>query len=159
MTRSAQKKDMIGALVSLATFVIAYFLCREIKAEAAIWPNMICAVGSVLSVVQLLDAALKYKKLPEEAPLTEEQKKAAREKNLHAIEVVIIVALWIFLLDKVGFIVVSSVGTLALMCVTYRPQSKKEWTLYVGVSVVLSVVLWFGFGTLLGARLPSGLLI
>ena len=120
---------------------------------------MICAVGAVLSVAQLIGAAIKYKKLPEEAPLTAEQKKAAHDKTIHAIIVVAIVAMWIFLLDKVGFIVVSSLGTLALMCVTYRPQTKKEWALYVGISIALSIILWFGFGQLLGARLPSGFLI
>ena len=159
MTRSMQKKDIIGAIVSLFLFVFAYFMCKELKAEAALWPNMICAVGSVLSIGQLINAVIKYKKLPEEAPLTAEQKKAAHDKTIHAIIVVVIVALWIFLLNKVGFIVVSSIGTLALMCVTYRPQTKKEWAMYIGISVVLSIILWFGFGKLLGARLPSGFLV
>lgn len=159
MTRSSQKKDIIGAVVSLFLFASAYFLCKALKTEAALWPNMICAVGAVLSVAQLIGAAIKYKKLPEEAPLTAEQKKAAHDKTIHAIIVVAIVAMWIFLLDKVGFIVVSSLGTLALMCVTYRPQTKKEWALYVGISIALSIILWFGFGQLLGARLPSGFLI
>ena len=159
MTRTSQKKDMIGAIASLVLFACAFFLCRELKPEAALWPNLICVLGTMLSIAQFIVATIKYKKLPKENAPTAEQKKAAHDKMIHALIVVVVVALWIFLLDKVGFIVVSCFGTLALMCITYRPKTVKEWALYAGIAIAMSVILWFGFGRLLGARLPSGFLI
>lgn len=158
MTRDVQKTDMIGAVVSGIVFILGYVLTNDLEEGAKMWPQFICFLGVVMSIVQFIAAYRKNKALPEKNDITPEQKKANTQKNIRAAAVVGIVALWLFLMDKTGFIVTSSVCTFALMCVPTRPRNTKGWALYAGISVVFCVILWLGFG-ILGAKLPRGFLI
>lgn len=158
MTRDVQKTDMIGAVVSGIVFILGYILTSDLEEGAKMWPQFICFLGAVMSIVQFVVAFRKYKILPEKNDVTPEQKKLNTQKNFRSAAVVAIVALWLFLMDKTGFIVTSSVCTFALMCVPARPHNTKGWVLYAGISVVFCVILWLGFG-MLGAKLPRGFLI
>ena len=60
--------------------------------------------------------------------------------------------LWELLLDPLGFLIITPLYLVACSLV----MGVRSWRKIIGFSIVYSVASWFGFGSLLGVRLPLG---
>ena len=148
---------MIGSLVFAAVFAFAFLAVNSMPAEAKMWPQFICTLGLICCAALCVKSWFAMKKAPEDP-----QKTAggiSKDVVIRAVTVVVIVAVWIFAMDILGFIVTSSLALLAMMSVPGKPESPKQFIEYIVLSVVFSVILWLTFGKLLGAKLPAGFLI
>lgn len=68
-------------------------------------------------------------------------------------------ALWIFLMDELGFVVTTTAAALILMLIPNPAISKKQFRLYLLIAVAFGIILYVVFGLLLNAKLPEGYFI
>lgn len=157
MKKQVLKNDIIGSLVFAVIFTFAFIAVSSMPNEAKMWPQFICILGMICCAA----LCLKSKVAMKNAPDIPQRAGGGISKDvvIRAVEVVAVVAVWIFAMDIVGFIIVSSLALLAMMCIPGKPSSRKQLIQYIVLSTGFSLILWLTFGKLLGAKLPAGFLI
>ena len=129
-----------------------FYACSlQLQPAAALWPQLICVVGIVLSAANTIISGVKWKKEADQAsvfPLNGKQ-------LLRGVIITAVIAVWILAIPNVGFLV-SSVICTGVMVLAFEPQKVAKHILV--ITLLFAVVLYALFA-LLGIRFPRGILI
>ena len=105
------KRNFFSSLFVLAFFIFFYVYAQGLSDSAAYWPKLICIVGGALSVANAAVAGVQWQKSRDHAalfPLNLSQLKRSAV-------LLIVAALWVFLVPIVGYLVTATLATLAVV--------------------------------------------
>lgn len=148
------KRNFFSSLFVLAFFIFFYVYAQGLSDSAAYWPKLICIVGGALSVANAAVAGVQWQKSRDHAalfPLNLSQLKRSAV-------LLIVAALWVFLVPIVGYLVTATLATLAVVLFFEPKRDKFHLIRDVIVTLVFSVVIYQLFA-LLGVHFPKGLLL
>lgn len=131
--------------------MVFYACSLQLQPAAALWPQLICVVGIVLSAANTIISGVKWKKEADQAsvfPLNGKQ-------LLRGVIITAVIAVWILAIPNVGFLV-SSVICTGVLVLAFEPQKDAKHILV--ITLLFAVVLYALFA-LLGIRFPRGILI
>lgn len=149
-TGRADRGTLVVTALLLVLAVAALWQAREFSPLGAIFPRAISAV-LLLACIITLWRVLRGRTRPVRGML--------QEDALRGLLLIVIMALWIALLEPVGFRVASIVAYLALALVTVRePLTIWRVTRYLLVAIVFVVAFELLFVHMLKVPLPSGTL-
>ena len=148
------KRNFFSSLFVLAFFIFFYVYAQGLSDSAAYWPKLICIVGGVLSAANAAVAGVQWQKSRDNTalfPLSAPQLK-------RSVLLLLVAVVWVSLVPIVGYLVTSTVATLAVVLFFEPKRDKFHLIRDVIVTLVLSVVIYQLFA-LLGVHFPKGLLL
>ncbi len=148
------KRNCITGVVVLVFFLVIYACSLQLQPAAALWPQLICVVGIVLSAANTIISGVKWKKEADQAsvfPLNGKQ-------LLRGVIITAVIAAWILAIPDVGFLV-SSVICTGVLVLAFEPQKDAKHIFRDVVITLLFAVVLYALFALLGIRFPRGILI
>ena len=117
-------------------------------------PILVGAFLAIGGIVQAVRQLLTWRVLPGHLVPEEgqEDERGYPSSAIRAIIIILLSMLWELLLDPLGFLIITPLYLVACSLV----MGVRSWRKIIGFSLVYSVASWFGFGSLLGVRLPLG---
>lgn len=156
MAKETLKKDILGGIVFGIVFLVAYLNVGYLPKQAKMWPQFVSLAGIVCCGILVIKSFVQLRNCSPE-PGEKAGGKALDWRK--AICTGGVVALWIFLMDELGFVVTTTAAALILMLIPNPAISKKQFRLYLLIAVVFAIILYVVFGLLLNAKLPEGYFI
>ncbi|WP_227937373.1 tripartite tricarboxylate transporter TctB family protein [Alkalihalobacillus deserti] len=162
-------KDVYASVFLLAFSVIMYVSSFSIKMltvskiGAGFMPRMIAIAIFILSIILLINSIKEMKFAKQRTDILEDEDEDEHEgikRKISPLSVVITLALmigYIALLKPVGFLIMSSIYLFLQMYLLADPKERKA-PLFIIVSVVSSVVIYFCFKSIFHLMLPAGIL-
>lgn len=148
------KRNFYSSLLVLAFFGFFFAYSMRLDESASYWPQLICVVGGVLSVLNAMIYGLQWKK--------EGGQVALFPLNMQQIKrgaiLLGVAAVWVLCISKVGYLVSSVLATGVLVLVFEPVKDKKHFIRDIVVTIIFSVVIYQLFA-LLGVHFPKGLLM
>lgn len=148
------KRNFFSSLIVLAFFLAFYGMSLSLSDSASYWPKLICVVGGVLSLIQVVLSAVQMKKDGEGTALF--PLSMAQVKN--GAFLLVAAAVWLFCISRVGYLVSSILATGVIVWVFEPVKDKKHIIRDIIVTLVFSIVIYLLFN-LLGVHFPRGLLL
>ena len=113
--------------------------------------GLLLVIGGIVLAVRQLST---WRLLPGHLVLEEgqEDEKGHPVSAVRAMLIVLLSILWELLLNPLGFLIISPVYLVACSWV----MGVRSWRKIIGFSIILTVGLWYGFGPLMGVRMPLG---
>ena len=143
MKKSTQ--DIISSLVILFFLITLTAQLGAIPEESSTYPKILMGLSYIMVVIQLVRNVLKYKN----SELVETQ---ALEQAKFLIPYGILVILYLFLLNKIGYIF----DTVLFCVVSLIGLRLKNKAVIVILPIVLTLVIYFVFSLFLSVILPRG---
>lgn len=152
------KSDKTAGILLVILFGCGLFMSTAFPERASYFPQFICIVGLLLSVLLIVMAFMKEKRGQKED--TESKISPTQRKRLLLMAFMIIV--YAVAVEFVGFTVSSILFMVAASWMLYpgkiSKENKKPAIIILIASVVISVAIYIVFKNLLYVPLPSGLL-
>ena len=163
--RSKHKANLICGLIFLGLSIGVALYAPSIHVgsmnfgamNARTFPLICAAAMALLSCCLIWQSIQGLKKAP--APTEEElaAEKADRKRLVHVLAAVVLVALYIFLLKSVGYLIVTPIF-LFLLIMLITPKSVCRPIKFGIVSIAVSVVIYLIFRYAFSVQLPMGIL-
>lgn len=152
---------IVCAIISIAGIILALnFADPAIKLAQTIdskfFPLMVCAIMLAFSIMLIVSGFSKAKNAVE-APVQEEEYKPEYGRVIAS---VIAFTVFILLMDKIGFLIMSIIY-LPVQMFILAPEEKqklKNIILYIVIGVVASVIIYYGFIYGFQVMIPRGIL-
>ena len=144
------KRNFFSSLFVLAFFIFFYVYAQGLSDSAAYWPKLICIVGGANAAV----AGVQWQKSRDHAALFPLDLSQLKRSAV----LLIVAALWVFLVPIVGYLVTATLATLAVVLFFEPKRDKAHVIRDVVVTLIFSVVIYQLFA-LLGVHFPKGLLL
>lgn len=168
-TASLEKIDItmdkrIDLAVSVGIILFAVFMiieARNIDLGTYLDPitprGLPVITGALLiigGIVQAVRQLWTWRVLPGHLVLEEgqEDEKGHPVSAVRAMIIILLSILWELLLYPLGFLIITPVYLVACSLV----MGVRSWRKIIGFSIILTVGLWYGFGPLMGVRMPLG---
>lgn len=137
-------------------FGCSYAGAAGLSEGAAYWPQLICIVGAVLSLLNAAFAGVGWYRERGEAqaavfPLSARQ-------LVRSLLLLALAAVWVFAVPYLGYLVSSVLATCAVVLVFEPVRDKKHVIRDVVVTLIFSLVMYQLF-SLLGVHFPKGLFL
>lgn len=135
----------------------AFFLVYTVTAtaeEAAFWPKLVCTVGMALSAVNVAIYGTKWMKEKDSLPVFP----LTGAQTVRALLLTVIMMVWVFCLEKLGFLTASVLSVLVIILIFEPVKDKKHIIRDVIAGIIFSFILYELF-TLLGVHFPAGILM
>jgi putative tricarboxylic transport membrane protein len=152
MSKDNVRKDLIGGVIFGAIFLYAYLNVDHLPAKVKMWPQFVCVLGIICCAI----LAVKSLYLLHKTKPSDEERKQSNIDWAKTGMTVLVVAIWLEVMDYVGFLLSTIPALFLLMLIPCGKRSKKQYLSYLCISVAFSIVLYVSFGILLRAKLPVG---
>jgi len=143
----------------MATFYLIMTLTipRRGTIDATFVPFLLSGSIYILGIIQTVSSLPKQKK---QSVSKTEQKDSSTQKvdTATVIKTIILIVIYIALLDKIGFVIMSAVYLFAQFIVLTPVSKKRNYLLYAIVAISSSVIIYVIFRYVFDLMLPGGLL-
>jgi len=162
--------NMTDIIIAVILIIIAFFYHYATRnfpppsaienLGAAFFPNLLALILVILSILLiiesiLLERAKKAKTVIDSGERLEEDSFAVETLSYpHLIGTIVLTGLYIILLPPVGYLIVTPIFLIVLIWFL----GTVRWLTNILCSVLLTIILYILFHTMLGVALPSGLL-
>ncbi len=160
------KKEMAAGVVFLILAAVLFTYTTTIPVRegqpaalgAGFYPRLLSVILGILSLLQI-KAAAKVVPVPEDCPPPEKKVNFFKTKGaLNLLFTVILLILYPFVLQFLGFATAAFLF-LVVMIFILTADAKKHLPMIFGLAIILTVVMYIIFKTILRIPFPSGLLI
>jgi len=146
-------------MLAMATFylVMTLNIPRRGTIDATFVPFLLSGGIYILGTIQVVSSLIKQNKKPPNAA-TQKEATAQKVDTPTAIKTLILLVIYIALLDKIGFVIMSAVYLFAQFIVLTPVSKRRNYLLYAIVAISSSVIIYVIFRYVFDLMLPGGLL-
>jgi putative tricarboxylic transport membrane protein len=158
-------KDVYASAFLILASIVMYIASNSIKKltvskiGADFAPKLVAIAILILSILYLINS-IKQLKSPKAEAAVEENTEVAEKKKVSPLSVLATVGLlflYIALLPYIGFLITTAIYLFAQMYLLAEKKQRKIW-LFLVVSIITSVFVYFIFKSVFYLQLPAGIL-
>lgn len=164
MERIGKNKDIISGIFFFVTSAILYgvtYTFRRLtisRVGSAFIPRIVFALIMILSIIVIIEGVIKRKILVGEHEVSEKTNDSLDFIERHSVLLtILLIGIYAAFLRKIGFLIMTTIYLIAQFNIL-APKTERKQILFIIISVVTTVVIYFVFVKGFKLLLPSGIL-